>query len=252
MTHSPHYFISSLIKRSDRQINLLNEQIFFHNASSTPSDNTTSSSDSSLYTTSTTSHVTPMISSAQGPLQRHDNHRRHFSQKLRELFLPHRPYDQVDHAFEHQQSLERCKSPHITDDNSLFQHLPSIASLSVSKQRSNTKDLYSFFVWIVQNIQPVYYIRRQQDQNKKKKRKSTTAKQLQNMTATMNELEKEAADTLIDTTLNSKRSNESPTQVLETRSCSSSFDMANLFVSMVNAAGIEDVYVVHGYLKGKR
>jgi hypothetical protein len=44
--------------------------------------------------------------------------------------------------------------------------------------------------------------------------------------------------------------NESADEVLEKRTCKSSFGMAHLFVAMALAAGFEDAQVVHGYLKG--
>lgn len=66
----------------------------------------------------------------------------------------------------------------------------------------------------------------------------------------MSLLEEEAASILSETMISSDYMEESAEEVLEKRSCISSFGMAHLFVAMALAAGFEDARVVYGYLKG--
>ncbi|KAL0139189.1 hypothetical protein V8B55DRAFT_1521722 [Mucor lusitanicus] len=160
----------------------------------------------------------------------------------------------------------------------------------VRPYRKELLRLRVLFIWIVQNIRPEYHQRRndllllqkQQTQQQQQQQAAVTQpmtpsrssnirqrlsrignsddtcaiKSPHEITAqkldAMNLLEEEAASLVAETMISSDYMNESAEQVLEKRSCKSSFGMAHLFVAMALAAGFEDARVVYGYLKAPK
>lgn len=147
----------------------------------------------------------------------------------------------------------------------------------VRPYRNDLYKLRALFIWIIQNIRPGYHQKRNDLKLLQKqlqlsptmipsKSTSTNIRQRlskmtqQDDTFTTDEeisfmckldamsLLQEEYDLLSENA--NDYINENPDEVLETRSCKSSFGMAHLFTVMAVAAGFEDAHVVYGYLKG--
>lgn len=143
--------------------------------------------------------------------------------------------------------------------------------------RPYRRDLFrlrALFIWLVQNIRPEYHQKRNdlillQKQSQLQPiiipSKSSNIRQrfsriahLDDQTDDLVEITAQRLDAinllqeesilLLETA--NDHINESADEVLETRSCQSSFGMAHLFAVMAEAAGFEDAQVIHGYLKG--